>query len=455
MPSCHRRPAGKDSAAMSSTDQPITRLRDLSPHQKRSGLAAWLGWLFDGLDMHIYTLVATPFVAALLLQGGLSAEPADVDTKASIIQAAFLVGWALGGGFFGRLGDKLGRSRTLVLTILCYAGFTGLSAFCTEWWQLLICRFLSALGIGGEWAVGASLLSETWPKKWRPWIAATLQTAVNLGVLLACAAGAVFAWIVTQGWMEESTSHRAVFLVGILPALLTLWIRKAVPETEEWTHAAQTREPPRLRELFGPEVAGTTWRVLIICSVSLTAHWAFLFWQQGLIRALPEVKSLPGPDQTRAVVEALVWIMCGSILGNYVAGFFAKLWGYRAAIVLMLLGYAASMLTAFHEGASWTHAQMLGWYAVIGLCQGVFGLFTMCLPPLFPTLLRTTGAGFCYNIGRIVAAAGTVFFKLYAPVGDYHRALYLAGWLFIPAAAIALLLPQERNEAGPVDQPAD
>jgi len=192
----------------------IQRLSDLSSHQKKSGLAAWLGWLFDGLDMHIYTLVATPFVAALLLQAnGVAADPKDVDTKASIIQAAFLIGWALGGAVFGRIGDKMGRSRALVLTIIFYAGFTGLSALCTDWWHLLICRFLSALGIGGEWAVGASVLSETWPKKWRPWIAATLQTAVNLGVLLACLAG----WL-----LRHDESHRLIFLVGILPALLTL-----------------------------------------------------------------------------------------------------------------------------------------------------------------------------------------------------------------------------------------
>jgi len=446
----------KTRARMSQTaTTEIKRLSDLSPHQKRSGLAAWLGWLFDGLDMHIYTLVATPFVAALLMNDGIAAAPKDVDTKASIIQAAFLVGWALGGGFFGRLGDVLGRSRTLVLTILFYAGFTGLSAFCTEWWHLLICRFLSALGIGGEWAVGASLLSETWPKNWRPWIAATLQTAVNMGVLLACVAGASFAWMVNQGWMTDAMSHRIVFLVGILPALITLWIRKAVPETEEWTHAAKDRKPPEIRELFGPKVAGTTWRVLIICAVSLTAHWAFMFWQQSLIRALPEVKSLSGPDQMNAVVEALVWIMCGSIIGNYIAGGLAKLWSYRTAIVVMLLAYGLAMLAAFHSAEAWTHSQLLWWYAVIGLCQGVFGLFTMCLPPLFPTLLRTTGAGFCYNIGRIVAAAGTVVFKLYAPVGDYHTALYYAGWLFVPAAAIALLLPQEKEEAGLLDEPVE
>ena len=103
----------------------------------------------------------------------------------SWIQAAFLVGWALGGGFFGRIGDRIGRSRALCLTILTYALFTGLAFFAQTWWQLLIVRFLAALGIGGEWAVGASLLSETWPRRWRPWIAAVLQSGVNAGVLLA------------------------------------------------------------------------------------------------------------------------------------------------------------------------------------------------------------------------------------------------------------------------------
>lgn len=432
----------------------IQRLSDLTTHQKKSGIAAWLGWLFDGLDMHIYTLVATPFVAALLLQAnGVAPEPKDVDTKASIIQAAFLIGWALGGGIFGRIGDIMGRSRALVLTILFYAGFTGLSALCTDWWHLLICRFLSALGIGGEWAVGASLLSETWPKQWRPWIAATLQSAVNMGVLLACAAGSVFVLMVNMGWMSEAMSHRTVFLVGILPALITLWIRKAVPETEEWSEARKKVKPPGISALFGPEVAGVTWRVLIICAVSLTAHWAFMFWQQSLIRNLPEVKTLPGPEQTHAVVVALVYVMCGSIIGNFVAGAFAKMWGYRKAVVIMLLAYGLSMFGAFSR--PWDHDTMLWWYALIGLCQGVFGLFTMCLPPLFPTLMRTTGAGFCYNIGRIFAAFGTVFFKMFVPVGDYRQALLYAGWLFIPAALVAFMLPEEKEQAGEVNVVAD
>src|SRR3954466_8894497 len=163
-----------------------TRLSEISPQQWKSGIAAWLGWLFDGLELHLYTLVATPLVI-LLLHASSASDPA-VKEKSAYIQAAFLVGWALGGAFFGRLGDLLGRSRALALTVLTYAVCTGLCATSQTWWQLMIFRFISALGIGGEWAVGASLLSETWPRKWRPWMAAMLQTGVNIGVL----SGAVF-----------------------------------------------------------------------------------------------------------------------------------------------------------------------------------------------------------------------------------------------------------------------
>ena len=145
----------------------------LTADQWRSGAAAWLGWTFDGLDMHLYTLVAAPFVAQLI--AAQSTTDPRVGRLGSIIQGAFLLGWALGGGFFGRIGDRLGRARALCLTVLTYAAFTGLSFFAQAWWHLMIFRFLAALGVGGEWAVGASLLSESWPRQWRPWIAAVLD----------------------------------------------------------------------------------------------------------------------------------------------------------------------------------------------------------------------------------------------------------------------------------------
>jgi MFS family permease len=415
---------------MSSTSE-ATGFRSLTSQQKKSGLAAWLGWMFDGLDMHIYTLVATPFVAQLLV---LPRTDKQVGEKGALINAAFLIGWALGGAFFGRIGDVMGRSRALCLTILCYAGFTGLSAISTEWWHLMVFRFLSALGIGGEWAVGASLLSETWPKRWRPWIAATLQTAVNIGVLLACFFGYLF----------ENAEPRYIFLVGVFPALIVLWIRRAVPETEEW-HAARagSEKPPGLTDLFRGAAAKTTWIVLAICGVSLTAHWTFMFWQQKYIRDLPEVRDLSSAGQNRAAVIALMVLMAGSILGNYAAAAVARAVGYRKTVVSFCLIYGVVMGLTFLEAR--THSTILIGFFFIGLCQGVFGLFTMCLPPLFPTLLRTTGAGFCYNIGRLIAAGGTVFFGLFTKVGDVRQALLYAAILFIPAAGLACWLPEPKD----------
>jgi MFS family permease len=414
--------------------QDVTRLRDLSARQWKSGVAAWLGWLFDGLDMHLYVLVAAPFVAELL--GVASEKDPLVGTYSSWIQAAFLIGWALGGGFFGRVADRLGRSRALTLTILTYASFTGLSYFAQTWWQLLLFRFLAALGIGGEWAVGASLLAETWPRRWRPWMAAVLQTGVNLGVMLAGLANFLLA----------AYPPRTVFLVGVLPALLVLWVRRAVPEPEEWQGAKRrsAHAEPGFLELFRGPVRRTTVLTLLVCSLALTAHWAFLFWYLQQLRNLPGLSGWSDAEKGQLVSKVVWLVMLASVAGNFLAALLARRLKYRRAIACLCLAYCLSM--------SATYAVPLGherlWYgfAAIGLCQGVFALFTMYLPPLFPTLLRTTGAGFCYNIGRIAAGLGTVFFGLFSKVGDYRLALLYAGLLFLPAAGVAWLLPEAAEE---------
>jgi predicted MFS family arabinose efflux permease len=410
-----------------------TSWRQLSREQWRSGAAAWLGWTFDGLDMHLYTLVAAPFVAQLL--GGLPTTDSRVGRYGSVIQGGFLLGWALGGGIFGRLGDKLGRARALSLSIFAYAMFTGLSFFAQTWWHLLIFRFMAALGIGGEWAVGASLLAETWPGKWRPWIAATLQTGVNVGILMAALANLVLA----------SAPPRCLFLVGVLPALLVFWIRRSVPEPEVWRLAKASAHgiEPRVSDLFRGEVRWVTWRVVLVCAVSLTAHWAFLFWAQQHLRNLPDVLSWSDRDKNKLATMAMYLIIGASIIGNYFAGWLSRRVGYRAAIAAMFLAYFLAMSGAY--AVPRPQASLLYWLPVIGFCQGAFALFTMYLPPLFPTLLRTTGAGFCFNIGRITAAFGTVFFGLFSKVGDHRAALFYAGFLFLPSAFLALWLPRLRD----------
>jgi MFS family permease len=407
----------------------VARLRDLSAVQWKSGAAAWLGWMFDGLDMHLYTLVATPFVAELL---ALDSKDAAVGTHSSWIQAAFLVGWALGGSVFGRLGDRLGRSRALVLTIFTYASFTGLSFFAQTWWQLMLFRFLAALGIGGEWAVGAALLSETWPRRWRPWLAAVLQTGVNVGVMLASLV--VF--------LLADFPPRYVFLAGILPALLVLWIRRAVPEPQEW-YAAKSQEhiaEPGVFDLFRGKVRKVTLLTLLVCAFSLTGHWAFMFWCSQYLRNLPDIVSWTDGERSQFVSKAMTLIMGASIVGNFLAAWIALRIGYRRTIVLLCIAYWVSMSATY--GVPRGHESSLWWLSAMGLSSSVFALFSMYLPPLFPTLLRTTGAGFCFNIGRLAAAAGTVFFGLFSQVGDYRMALLYAGFLFLPAAAFAWFLPQ-------------
>jgi MFS family permease len=455
-------------------------LKQLTPHQWRSGIAAWLGWMFDGLDMHLYTLVATAFVAILVNGKSFRAEftqldanhdarisPAEwqrsgefaladgngdgsvsrdefevflarsqtgnreVKEKSSWIQAAFLIGWALGGAFFGRLGDLLGRSRALSLTVLTYATFTGLSFLAQTWWHLLIFRFLAALGIGGEWAVGSTLLAETWPKQWRPWTAAVLQTGVNIGVLGACLAGVLLG----------GRHPRWIFLIGVVPALLVYWIRRHVPEPDAWQAAKAAGQPPSVRDLFGAGVRRTTFLSVAVCACSLTAWWAFMFWQAQHIRSLPEVVALSGAERDKLVATTFGWIIGVSIVGNFVAGALARRTGWRAAIVGMFAGFVVTMALAFGATHSLT-ALTRFWLPAVGFWSGVFGLFTMLLPPLFPTLLRTTGAGFCYNIGRIVAAFGTVFFGLFSKMGDHRVALFYAGFLFVPAAVATLFLPR-------------
>jgi MFS family permease len=405
-------------------------LRELTPAQWRSGIAAWLGWLFDGLDMHLYTLVAAPFVMELV--GASSVTDAAVRARSSWIQAAFLLGWALGGGFFGRVGDRLGRSRALALTILTYALFTGLSYFAQTWWQLLVFRFLSALGIGGEWAVGSALLSETWPHRWRPWIAGVLQTGVNIGVLLAC----------LTVYLLAGRPPRTVFLVGVLPALLVFWIRRRVPEPPEWSEARSKARGrvPGLADLFSPSVRALTLRTITVCSLSLTAWWAFMFWHPQHLRNLPALAGWARVDRERLVSTAFFLLIAVSIAGSMSAGALARWLGYRRATVVMFAGFFVSMAGSFALERDYRELVYL-WFPAVGFFSGVFGLFTMSLPPLFPILLRTTGAGFCYNIGRVVAAFGTVFFGLFSEVGDFRRALLYASCLIVPAAVFARGLP--------------
>jgi MFS family permease len=227
-----------------------------------------------------------------------------------------------------------------------------------------------------------------------------------------------------------------------------------VPETADW-HAAKHAagdEQPGLADLFHGPVLRTTLLTMAVCALSLSGHWAFIFWQAQHLRRLPEVAALSAEGQTRIVSDTWIVLMLASIAGNFLAAGIARRLGYRRTIALMATAYFLTMMFAYGVPRSLTS---LWWcFPLLGLSSGFFALFTMYLPPLFPTLLRTTGAGFCYNIGRISAAFGTVFFGLFSHVGDYRVALLYASFLFLPAALVAWFLP-ELPIVEPIGEPVD
>jgi predicted MFS family arabinose efflux permease len=251
----------------------------------------------------------------------------------------------------------------------------------------------------------------------------------------------------SSSWLQITYQPRWVFLAGIVPALIVFWIRRQVPEPDEWREAkrnVQTNQPG-VKDLFRGPILWLTLKVIGVCACTLTAWWAFMFWHAQHLRNLPELKGWSASERDQLVSLAFFLVIAVSVGGNFFAGALARWTGYPRAIALMCLGFFLAMVGSFIVPRDY-QSLVYFWFPLVGFFSGVCALFTMYLPPLFPTLLRTTGAGFCYNIGRIAAAFGTVYFGLHAKVGDFRVALLLAGTLHLLAALFALLLPQLRDE---------
>ncbi len=398
--------------------------------------AAWLGWTFDGLDGFIYALVAKPFVQELMGKG---ASEAEVVAKAALIQAVFLIGWACGGAFFGRIGDRLGRSKTLTLTILLYAAFTGASFFAGAWWHLLIFRFFAALGIGGEWAAGSALVAETLPKRYAHWASALLQSGYISGMIVAA---------LTVGALSHYPP-RYVFLVGVVPALATLWIRRHVPEPAEWEGERKSRQVPPMSSLFRAPVLRITLMTFGISAVALTSVWALLFFGTQVVLKTPEAAALAGPAKAELVRNVTVVYCLWNIAGNFFAAAIARTIGYRWAFTVLFIGSFFTYFFGFHQAGNLQSVTF--WLnATFFFSSGVFALFPMYIPPLFPVLLRTTGSGLCYNLGRLTAAVGTIFGGLFAArAGGPHMAIWYAGFLYLPGAILTLFAPSLKHEEEP------
>jgi MFS family permease len=422
-------------------------LLDMNGYQWTVLLAAWLGWGFDVFDGLLFNFVAPNCVPTLLgLQIGSPAAKAATLHWTGILTSVLLVGWAIGGIIFGQVADRIGRTRTLMLTMLLYAVGTAACAFAPNLWVLMFFRVVASLGIGGEWAAGASMVAEVVPEHRRVEAGSLLYTSAPLGLFLATF---VNFQIASVFWGNDpETSWRYVFLAGLIPAAVAFIVRAFVREPERWKSAAAAVRP-RLSELFTPQFRAITLSGFFMAVIALIMWWscnAFIpVVATGLAQADAKLRGLDRPATLHLVEHwkavATNYFNLGGLIGTLLTAPAAKYLGRKTMFFLYFAGSAAAILGTF--GPDLQPETRLAMYFLIGLTVfGVFGSFTYYLPELFPTRLRGTGAGFCYNIGRIIAAAGPILVGSIAAQGANSltsalRALFYVG--FVPLAGLFLL----------------
>ncbi len=403
--------------------------------------------MFDGFEMGLWPLVARPALLELL---GPDA-PGAVGAWTARVLAVFLVGAALGGFVFGWLGDRIGRVRAMALSILCYSLFSGLGAFATEPWHLLVSRALAALGMGGEWALGVALVMEVWPGASRPLLAGAIGAAANVGFLLCALAGVALSTFVhdlaalldalglsadTIAWLlgGAGAGWRLLLLLGAAPALLTVLVRACVPESSKWEHAVQAGGRPRFAEVFQGLNGRRALQGSLLATVALLGMWGSTQWLPSLGDRLVQGRD----PAARAWTQ--VYAAAGQIAGSLLAAAVAAKLSRRASYAVLCVAALAANAAVFRLDLGFGKGFLVLCAFAGAASASFFGWLPLYLPELFPTRLRATGQGFAFNAGRIIAAAGTLgagalvdaFGGDYARMGATMSLAFGLGLLVIP-----------------------
>lgn len=420
------------------------RVMDMTGYQWTVLLAAWLGWGFDVFDGLLFNFVAPSCVPTLLNIPIGSPEAAKaVPLWNGILTSILLLGWAAGGILFGRVCDRVGRTRTLLITMAMYSVGTALCAAAPNIPVLILCRIIASLGIGGEWAAGAAMVAEVVPEKRRVEAGALLYTSAPLGILLATFVTTFVQGVALKGTPE--TSWRVVFLFGLLPALVAFAVRAFVKEPERWKAVSDAVEP-KISDLFKGETGRLTRSGLITAVVALITWWTCNAFSgvlsKGLAAAQAKADGLSKVATTQLqenwVGVTTACFAVGGLIGTMLTVPISKKLGRKTMFAVYFAGAAAAIFCTF--GLPLADLTRLQLYFFIGLTVfGVFGSFTYYLPELYPTRLRATGAGFCYNAGRVVTAGGVFLVGAVAQKGpgSIVGALFWVG--FVPLLGLLLL----------------
>jgi MFS family permease len=391
--------------------------------------AAFLGWMFDGLQLGLFPIAARPALIDLMH----NQNPAEAlfQTWISYYTALFLLGAAAGGFIFGWLGDRIGRVKSMTISILAYSGFTGLCYFATAPWQLGLFRFLCALGMGGEWALGVALVMECWPEKYRPLLAGVIGAAANVGFLLISVVGVLFK-ITPDSW-------RWIMGVGALPGFLAIFVIFFVPESKRWQESVRKATKSPVREVLTPPLLRPTLLAIVFCSVALIGTWGAV---SGFLPSWADKLAGPQYPGVKSFIQLVVSIGCilGCLVGPPVSNRIGRRGGYFALCVVSL-AVTQFLFRWFDQSRFDSHYP---WFVFMAFVAGLttasfYGLLPLYLPELYPTRVRATGQGLSFNFGRILAAGGAL---LGPRLGDYAPACAAITLVYVVGMAVIWFAPE-------------
>src|SRR5437588_199187 len=387
-----------------SVEFPRTKSR-LNSNQIRSFWAAWGGWTMDGMDSFIYSLVLVPALRDLLPRSRIVPTTANVGLYGSLLFALFMVGWGTG-MIWGPIADRFGRVRTMMFSIFCFSLFTMLAAFATGIWSLAVFRFMAGVGIGGEWSVGAALVSEDWPEERRTMGAALMHTGYYIGFFLAAAAnyfiGSRFGW-------------RSMFAVGGIPAIFIAWIRKNVREPVRWENKLdQLGEAWSMRRaflvLFSPQYRRRTILNSLFLIVSLTGLWAGSVYTPAAMTYIAERAGRTEVQVARLASYSTALLGIGTVIGALIVPFLADWLGRRITLAIFYALMSASIWLAFAH-VFYLEMNAIGWFIVCSFLLGLGGanfiVYSFWLPEQYETECRASAFAFTTNFGRFAAAGFT------------------------------------------------
>jgi MFS family permease len=405
--------------------------RAVGREQWNTLIAAQLGWMLDAMDFALFLMAINSLMAAF-----------SFDTaKAGLLATVGLIVAALGGIFFGIVADYFGRTRALMATILIYSLATLGSATAQNFTQLMIWRVAVGIGMGGEWASGAVLVSETWPAEHRGKAIGLMQSGWAIGYILAALAAGII--LPTLGW-------RWLFVVGVLPAFFVIWIRRNVQEPSVWSaqkgkktrDGSHSGEISTLAAIFSRELIGRTLKGALLSSLVMFGYWGIFSWMPGFLAA-----SVERGGAGMSITRSAVWIIStqiGAFFGYISFGFVSDRIGRRPAAIMYLL--AAAVLVPIYAQMARNPLLLLATSPLLGFfSHGFFSVFGSMLSELFETRVRATAQGFVYNTGRILGGLAPYTIGALATTRGLGPALALTSAFFVAGAVLMLTLPETRG----------